>query len=270
MTVYRQLATVAQHLTAAATRTRKAIEALRAAGREAPPDALALLSDLDAAALGMQAATQPPAALTVTIIGNTKGNPPGKVADAELHFAPAIGCLGGLKLIGFAVWERRTGSGHRVTFPARQYSVNGERRSFALLRPSAYAGGSSPDQTIRDLILDAYGRHTDGPFAQAADQTSSHDYDQDGRPWMPPTSTPPAPPAGPAPLETPPQAAQSTEITAPQDDPPISAYDDSTPGTTLAQAAHTISQDRRLDAGIILGSAMVQAAQAPTARPRRF
>ena len=36
---------------------------------------------------------------------------------------------------GFSIWERRGGSGRNVTFPARQYSVNGERRSFALLRP---------------------------------------------------------------------------------------------------------------------------------------
>jgi hypothetical protein len=40
-------------------------------------------------------------------------------------------------LIGFAAWERRGGSGRNITFPARQYSVNGERRSFALLRPLA-------------------------------------------------------------------------------------------------------------------------------------
>ena len=60
--------------------------------------------------------------------------PPGKLADAELHFAD--GCpLDGLKLIGFSVWERRSGGGRNVTFPARQYAVNGERRSFALLRP---------------------------------------------------------------------------------------------------------------------------------------
>ena len=47
------------------------------------------------------------------------------------------GALDGLKLIGFAVWERRSGSGRNVTFPARQYVVNGDRRSFALLRPVA-------------------------------------------------------------------------------------------------------------------------------------
>ena len=64
---------------------------------------------------------------------NEKGNPPGKLADAELHFTDGV--LDGLKLLGFAVWERRTGNGRNVTFPARQYAVNGERRSFALLRP---------------------------------------------------------------------------------------------------------------------------------------
>jgi hypothetical protein len=70
---------------------------------------------------------------TVKITPNDKGNPPGKLADVELQFTD--GPLGGLKLIGFSIWERRGGSGRNVTFPARQYSVNGERRSFALLRP---------------------------------------------------------------------------------------------------------------------------------------
>lgn len=89
--------------------------------------------------------------MTIKIIRNDKGNPPGKLADAELHFTS--GPLEGLKLIGFAVWERRTGNGRNVTFPARQYSVNGERRSFALLRPVADA--TSQDK-IRDLVLQAY------------------------------------------------------------------------------------------------------------------
>ena len=72
--------------------------------------------------------------IVVKITPNDKGNPPGKLADAELHFTD--GELDGLKLIGFSIWERRGGAGRNVTFPARQYSVNGERRSFALLRPS--------------------------------------------------------------------------------------------------------------------------------------
>ena len=74
-------------------------------------------------------------ALVVKITPNDKGTPPGKLADAELHFID--GELDGLKLIGFSIWERRGGGGRNVTFPARQYAVNGERRSFALLRPIA-------------------------------------------------------------------------------------------------------------------------------------
>src|SRR5512145_258330 len=89
--------------------------------------------------------------LTVKITPNDKGNPPGKLADAELHFV--VGPLYGLKLIGFSVWERR-GGGRNVTFPARQYSVNGERRSFALLRPAN--GDAGAQETIRQCILDAY------------------------------------------------------------------------------------------------------------------
>ncbi len=43
-----------------------------------------------------------------------------------------------------------------MTFPARQYSVNGERRSFALLRPAN--GETSTQDAIRQCILDAYTR----------------------------------------------------------------------------------------------------------------
>ena len=91
--------------------------------------------------------------MTIKFIPNDKGNPPGKLADAELHFSG--GPLDGLKLIGFAVWERRNG-GRTVTFPARQYSVNGERRSFAMLRPTVEA--TSQDR-LRDVILAAYAEH---------------------------------------------------------------------------------------------------------------
>jgi hypothetical protein len=90
--------------------------------------------------------------VTVKITPNDKGNPPGKLADAELHFAD--GPLEGLKLIGFAIWERRGGGGgYSVTFPSRQYSVDGERRSFALLRP---IDDTTASNTVRDLILEAY------------------------------------------------------------------------------------------------------------------
>jgi hypothetical protein len=90
-------------------------------------------------------------AVTIKITPNDKGNPPGKLAEAELHFHD--GPLEGLKLIGFSIWERRGGSGRNVTFPARQYSVNGERRSFALLRPIV---DSAAQSKLRELILEAF------------------------------------------------------------------------------------------------------------------
>jgi hypothetical protein len=92
-------------------------------------------------------------AVTVKITPNDRGNPPGKLADAELHFTE--GPLDGLKLIGFSIWEQRRGGGggRNVTFPARQYNVNGERRSFALLRPVV---DTTAQSKVRELILDAY------------------------------------------------------------------------------------------------------------------
>lgn len=92
--------------------------------------------------------------IQIQITSNESQNPPGKLADAELHFTD--GPLAGLKLIGFSIWERRTGNGRNVTFPARQYSVNGERRSFALLRPILDA---TAQDRVRDLILAAYAEH---------------------------------------------------------------------------------------------------------------
>ena len=100
--------------------------------------------------------------MTIKITPNDKGNPPGKLADAELHFTE--GPLEGLKLIGFGIWERALSSkgddgerrgvvGRNVTFPARQYSVNGERRSFALLRGIADV---TSQNKLRELILDAF------------------------------------------------------------------------------------------------------------------
>ena len=64
--------------------------------------------------------------MTIKITPNDKGNPPGKLAEAELHFTD--GPLEGLKLIGFAIWERRGGGGGRnVTFPGA--AVQHQRRA---------------------------------------------------------------------------------------------------------------------------------------------
>lgn len=92
--------------------------------------------------------------MQIKITINSAGNPPGKVADAEIHFDSLCGPLEGLKLIGFGVWERPTfRAGFNVTFPARQYSINGERRSFALLRPIQ---DTTAQAAIQDAIIAAY------------------------------------------------------------------------------------------------------------------
>jgi hypothetical protein len=92
--------------------------------------------------------------IVVKITPNDKGNPVGKLADAELHFSD--GELDGLKLIGFGIWERKGGNGRNVTFPARSYVVNGDRRSFALLRPIV---DQTAQSRVRDLVLQAYGEY---------------------------------------------------------------------------------------------------------------
>ena len=91
--------------------------------------------------------------MVVKITTSDQNTPAGKLADAELHFTD--GTLAGLKLIGFGVWESRAkGGGRNVTFPARQYSVNGERRSFSLLRP--VNGDATAQEKLREQILEAY------------------------------------------------------------------------------------------------------------------
>src|SRR4051812_42571538 len=101
-------------------------------------------------------------AVTIKITPNDRGNPPGKLADAELHFTD--GPLEGLKLIGFSVWERRGGNGRNVTFPARQYVVNGDRRSFALLRPIV---DTTAQEKVRQLVLEAFAEYEERTAAVA-------------------------------------------------------------------------------------------------------
>ena len=100
--------------------------------------------------------------MVVKIVPNDKANPPGKLADAELHFID--GELDGLKLLGFSIWERRGGGGRNVTFPARTYSVNSERRTFALLRPIADVASQ---ERIRDLVLQAFDAYDERSSASA-------------------------------------------------------------------------------------------------------
>lgn len=115
--------------------------------------------------------------MQVKIMPNDKGSPAGKLADAELHFTD--GPLAGLKLLGFAVWERRSGSGRSVTFPARTYSVNGERRSYALLRPLTDV---KAQDHIRDLVLSAFAKFE----AEAVHDTAAPEADAEAGAAAPP------------------------------------------------------------------------------------
>lgn len=154
--------------------------------------------------------------MTVKIIPNDRSNLPGKLADAELHFTDGV--LDGLKLIGFGVWERRSGPGRNVTFPARSYSVNGERRSFALLRPASEAGAEA---RLRDLILQAYEDYQQRD-AEPEPEPGSGDF-------QPHTTTQPAQPLTPDKARTigrtidEQQAAASQTTTAPANDPALAA-----------------------------------------------
>jgi hypothetical protein len=68
----------------------------------------------------------------------------------------------GLKLIGFAVWARRDGGGQNVTFPARQFTVRGERRSYTLLRAIE---NTEAEKRLRNFVLQAYMAYDDEPAA---------------------------------------------------------------------------------------------------------
>ena len=106
--------------------------------------------------------------MVVRILPSDSSTPVGKIADAEVLFDNE-GVLSGLKLVGFSIWEPRGGTGRRnVTFPARSFSVNGERRSFALLRPVV---DSTAQEPLRALILQAFAEYEAqlaGEPAQAA------------------------------------------------------------------------------------------------------
>ena len=91
--------------------------------------------------------------MTVKITPNDRGNPPSKLADAELHFSE--GPLEGLKLIGFSIWERN----RRRRRPQRHVSRARHVTSTASAAVSRSSGPSSTRPrraSCAELILDAY------------------------------------------------------------------------------------------------------------------
>jgi hypothetical protein len=120
----------------------------------------------------------------------TNTRTPGKLADVELRFTGDAGPLAGLRLIGFALWQRRDGSGFNLTVPARQYTVNGERRSYGLVRPQA--GTDAKIDDLREQVTRAW--RDGGPG-----QTSTA-YPEPMRPAYVPTTYDTPAPAPPAPI----------------------------------------------------------------------
>jgi len=92
--------------------------------------------------------------------GNTK------VAEAEIHFVD--GPLTGMRLMGFTIHERHVTdmvpvspevrkNRYTVLFPSRAYTVRGDKREYALLRPLRLdAAGVLPHARVIDLILRAF------------------------------------------------------------------------------------------------------------------
>jgi hypothetical protein len=89
--------------------------------------------------------------ITIQILKTNGHAAPGKLADAEIHFTG--GDLDGLKLVGFAVWKSRGGSGEDVTFPSRHFTVHGVRRSFSMLR---WIAKREAQDRVADLVRSAY------------------------------------------------------------------------------------------------------------------
>ena len=89
--------------------------------------------------------------ISIHIIKTNGHAAPGKLADAEIHFTG--GELDGLKLVGFAVWKARDGRGQNVSFPARQFTVRGDRRSYSLLR---WIEAREAQAKLEAAVLDAF------------------------------------------------------------------------------------------------------------------
>jgi hypothetical protein len=105
----------------------------------------------------------------IKILPNERGVPQAKLADVEILFEEE-GVFCGLKLVGFAVWEGREGP--HVTFPARPFVANGERRLYTLLRPARETAALEP---LRELIMQAFAefQHQAAAFRSTSEDSDS-------------------------------------------------------------------------------------------------
>jgi hypothetical protein len=82
---------------------------------------------------------------------NRGGAPEKLVCEAEVVFDE--GPLAGMKLVGFSLWHGGD-DGVYVTFPARAFGSETERRYFDLLR--SVEGVPADARRVKDWILDSY------------------------------------------------------------------------------------------------------------------
>ncbi len=79
------------------------------------------------------------------------GAPEKLVCEGEIVFEE--GPLAGMKLVGFSLWRGAEDEVY-VTFPARPFGLEGERRYFDLLRSAE--GNAADPRRVKEWILDAY------------------------------------------------------------------------------------------------------------------
>lgn len=90
----------------------------------------------------------------VSITPPRPGSPESKLGDLELTVTEEnVHLLIGSKIVGFSLWDNEA-DGIGVQLPSRPFKVNGQRRSFSLLR------SASGDPTVLDplkrYLVDAY------------------------------------------------------------------------------------------------------------------
>ncbi len=92
----------------------------------------------------------PTSDVTIAFVKRENG-PERLVAEAELLFN--TGLVGGMKLVGFSVWQSSEGELY-VTFPSRAFGAGGERRFFDFLR--SVNGDAAPAKALKQAIVEAY------------------------------------------------------------------------------------------------------------------
>ena len=95
-----------------------------------------------------------PTASPVILMAPRPGSPQAKLSDVEVTITEENAHLFiGTKITGFSLWDNDD-QGIGVQLPNRPFKVNGERRSFSLLRSAS--GDPTALDPLKRYIVDAY------------------------------------------------------------------------------------------------------------------